>query len=116
MDQPVTLNKRARVLPFNMMLIDNDGNSLTNAEIAPPMIQVVVATGSTDSAPPPEALESVGKGDDGNQFTFNGTKWGFNLKTTNFTGPGKYTVTVVSGDLSSYIVSPTCEGTFYITR
>jgi hypothetical protein len=26
-----------------MMLIDNDGNFLTNAEIAPPMIQVVVA-------------------------------------------------------------------------
>jgi hypothetical protein len=99
-----------------MMLIDNDGNSLTNAEIAPPMIQVVVAADSTDSAPPPEALESVGKGDDGNQFTFNGTKWGFNLKTTNFTGSGKYTVTVVSGNLSAYVVSPTCEGTFYITR
>jgi hypothetical protein len=78
------------------------------------MVQVVVAADAADSAPPPEVLESVGKGDDGNQFSFSGSNWGFNLKTTNFSGTGEYTVTVVSGDPSTYVVSPACEGTFCI--
>ena len=116
MDVPVTVNKRARVLPFKMLLVDENGTQLSDADIAPPMIQVVVAPGATDSAPPPEALDSVGKGDEGNQFSYSDTTWAFNLKTSNFSGSGRYTATVVSSDPSSYVISPTCEGTFYITR
>ena len=116
LDMPVTVNKRARTLPFNMMLIDEYGNALTDADITPPMIAIKVTPGDSPSAPPPEELESVGKGDDGNLFTFSGVKWGFNLKTKNFSGAGEYTVTVISSDPSSYVVSPTCEGSFYITR
>ena len=116
MDKPVTVNKRARVLPFNMMLIDENGIEITDTDIAQPVIQIVVAPGSTDSAPPPEALVSVGKGDDGNQFIYSDSSWSFNLKTSNFSGTGMYTATVISGDPSSYVINPTCEATFYITR
>jgi hypothetical protein len=76
----------------------------------------LVAPGATDSAPPPESLDAVGNGDDGNQFSYSDMTWGFNLKTSNFSGAGRYTATVVSGDPSSYVVNPTCEGTFYIMR
>ena len=71
-----------------------------------PMIEVDVTAGATDSAPPPETLVSVGQGDDGNQFSYDDTNWGFNLKTSNFSGVGKYTATVVSGDSSTYSSAP----------
>ena len=45
-------------------------------------------TGATNSAPLPEALKSVGKGDDGNQFVYSDTTWSFNLKTPSFSGAG----------------------------
>lgn len=117
LDVPVTVNKRARALPFSMMLVDEFGNALTDADIAPPMIVIGVTPGEEPSSEdPPAELESAGKGEDGNLFSFNGMKWGFNLKTKNFSGAGKYTATVVSSDPSVYVVSPTCEGNFYITR
>jgi hypothetical protein len=117
LDVPVTVNKRARVLPFSMMLVGADGFALTDADIDPPIITIGVTPGEEPiSDDPPLVLESVGKGEDGNLFSFNGMTWGFNLKTKNFTGAGKYTVTVLSGDPLSYVVSPTCVGNFYITR
>jgi hypothetical protein len=99
-----------------MIIIDEFGNALSDTDIAPPMIEVDVAPGANNSAPAPSDLVSVGRGDDGNQFTFSDTKWGFNLKTKNFSGAGKYTARVISGSPLSYEVNPTCVGTFYITR
>jgi hypothetical protein len=38
--------------------------------------------------------------------------WHFNLKTKEYTAAGTYTITMVSGDNSEYIVDPTCEAVF----
>jgi hypothetical protein len=48
-----------------------------------------------------------GQGDDGNQFVFDGKFWAFNLSTKGL-APGTYTITAVSGNLSEYVIDPTC--------
>ena len=58
---------------------------------------------------------SAGQGTDGNQFVFNDEdKWQFNLKIKNYDAPGTYTITMVSGDDSEYVIDPTCEASFVI--
>ncbi len=107
--------KKNRVLPFKAQLIC-EGNPVTDADIAaPPVIQV-----SFDSGGGGEAVDvtgdalPAGQGTDGNQFSFSGSKWQFNLKTKNYSSSGTYTVTMVSGDASEYTIDPTCAGVFVI--
>ena len=112
---PVTVKKN-RVLPLKARLADADGLLVTSADItALPVISVFF---DDNIAPSPidvttDAL-SAGQGTDGNQFTFDGSKWAFNLKTKNYTASGTYTITMVSGDSAEYVVSPTCMATFVI--
>ena len=80
---------------------------------ARPVVQVMFtpATGGdpqdvTDSALPVEF------GTEGNQFELKMHKWRYNLKTTNYSAPGAYTVTMIPG--ANYTISPTCQATFVI--
>ena len=57
---------------------------------------------------------SAGAGTEGNQFEFLDSKRQFNLKTKNYTAAGTYTITMVSGDDTEYLVDPTCTGSFVI--
>ena len=116
-DKEFLIKLKNRALPFKMRLFDQYGVEFTNTSITPPMIEIdltPITPNDNISAAPPEAWESVGKGGDGNQFTYNGTKWILKLKTEDFSTPGKYTATVVSGDPKSYLVIPTCTATFSI--
>ena len=106
--------KRNRVLPFKATLVDGDGNIVTDL-VSPPVIQVVY------QAVPMGAVVDVtadalvnGKGTDGNQFELAGDRWQFNLRTKNYSAAGTYTGTMVSGDVTEYVVDPTCEGVFVI--
>jgi len=38
----------------------------------------------------------AGQGTEGNQFEFSGDRWGFNLKTKNYSSPGTYTISMLS--------------------
>lgn len=38
--------------------------------------------------------------------------WQYNLKTSNYTAPGTYTITIVSGDETEYRIDPSCEAAF----
>ena len=109
--------KKNRALPHKAYLYDDDNLPVTDADIAAlPVIQVLYDSGEggdpldvTDDALP------AGEGTEGNQFVYTADeKWQFNLKTKNYTASGTYTVTMKSGDESSYIIEPTCEATFVI--
>ena len=56
----------------------------------------------------------AGHGSEGNQFEFASDRWRFNLKTQNYSAAGTYTLSVVSGDSSEYVIAPNCEGSFVI--
>jgi hypothetical protein len=113
---PVTVKKN-RALPHKSQLQDEEGYAVTDADIAAaPVIQVLYE--STPGANPEDVTDealSAGMGTDGNQcvWTEDG-KWQFNLKTSNYTAPGTYTVTMQSGDNSEYVIDPTCESQFVI--
>lgn len=108
---PITVKKN-RVLPFKAELLNGDGLPVT--DLTPlPVIQVMFDSGVGPEDLSDDAL-SAGKGIDGNQFEFDGSKWRFNLSTKNYSTSGTYTVTIVSGDGSAYNISPTCEATFVI--
>ena len=51
---------------------------------------------------------------EGNEFEYNlvDQVWQYNLKTKDYTAAGTYTITIVSGDDSEYIIDPTCEALF----
>jgi len=111
---PVTVKKK-KVLPLKATLLDGSV-PVTNLDIvAPPVIQVLYNSGvgaaidvTTDALP-------AGQGTEGNQFEFDGTWWHFNLKTRRqYTAQGTYTVSIVSGDATEYVVNPTCTAHFVI--
>lgn len=112
---PVSFKKN-RALPLKAELFDADGFPVSGGDIAPPVVQVwfesteeEIAVDVTDDA------LSAGQGDDGNHFVSTDSgKWQFNLKTSNYTSPGTYTVFMVSGDSSEYVLQPDCETVFII--
>ena len=88
---------------------------MTDADIvAPPVIQVSFDSGGDSAVDVTDDALPAGQGTDGNQFSFSGSKWQFNLKTKNYSSSGTYTVTMVSGDASEYTIDPTCAGVFVI--
>jgi hypothetical protein len=115
MDQgPVTV-KKSRALPLKAMLADTSGNLLTDTQLgAPPVIQVVFTPVIGPAADVTEQALSAGAGTEGNQFTFGGGKWQYNLLTKNYTASGTYTVSMVSGDPAEYSIAPTCMAQFVI--
>jgi hypothetical protein len=100
--------KKNRVLPLKTSLRNSLGQYITSEQIptAFPVIQVLyyggVSGGAVDVTD--QAL-APGQGMEGNQFVYTTEgKWQFNLKTSNFTGKGTYTVTIISGDVTKYSI------------
>lgn len=107
--------KKNRVLPFKAELIDGLAFPVTDADIvAPPVIQVIFEPMVGDAVDvSPDALPA-GHGTEGNQFEFSNGKWQFNLKTRNYSAPGTYTVTMISGNEREYVIESTCTAVFVI--
>ena len=116
MDKGAVKVKKNRVLPFKAELLDGAGNPLTDADIiAPPVIQVMYDSGEEgDAVDVTDNALSAGHGTEGNEFEFTGSNWQFNLKTKDYSAPGTYTVTMVSGNEGEYVIEPTCTATFVI--
>lgn len=100
--------KKNRVLPLKTALRNSLGQYITSEQIpnAFPVIQVLYYGGGSGGAVDvtDQAL-APGLGMEGNQFVYTTEgKWQFNLKTSNFTGKGTYTVTIVSGDVTKYSI------------
>lgn len=114
---PVTVKKN-RVLPLKAKLFDTGGYTVTDAQIvSPPVIQVLFDDniGGVDPVDVSDDALPAGLGTDGNQFVFTDDGiWQFNLKTKNYSAPGKYTIIMGSGDESEYTIDPTCETSFVI--
>lgn len=105
---PVTVKKN-RVLPLKVELQDETGSPITDTDIvAPPVIQVTYAAGTTSAGDVTDESLSAGWGTEGNQFEYDIStgRWRFNLKTKNYTSPGTYTVSIVSGDEGEYTICP----------
>ncbi len=115
-DHPVGARKN-RVLPMMMKLFDSEGFELQAGDlVAAPVIQVIhtPATGEPGADVSDDAL-SAGLGMDGNMFEYRGDGyWHFNLKVSNYSAPGEYLVTVISGDESEYTVDPSCVSSFLV--
>ena len=110
---PVKVKKK-RALPLKVQLFNGDGIPVTDELlIAPPVLQVVYspAAGGEPVDVTDDAL-AVGLGSEGNQFELNIDVWQYNLKTNNYTAPGTYTITVITGD--SYVINPSCQASFII--
>jgi hypothetical protein len=59
-------------------------------------------------------LDPPGTASAGNVFQFDPSteSWRYQLGTRPYSAVGTYTVTMTSGDASSYIIEPTCSGKF----
>lgn len=113
--EPITV-RRKRAIPLKAQLLDMEGIPVTSDNIsAQPVLQVLFSaqTGDDPIDVTADAL-AVGLGTDGNQFVFEDERWRYNLKTTLFTAPGTYLISMVSGD--QYNIAPTCQGTFVINE
>jgi hypothetical protein len=56
-------------------------------------------------------ITAPGHTDEGNEFRYDDPHWIFNLSTKPYIAAGTYTVTIMSGDDSEYILDD-CMGTF----
>ena len=112
---PVTVRGKKRALPLKAQLFDNDGYAVTDLDLyAAPVIQVIYHSdqGGEPTDVSDEALPAA-RGSEGNQFEFTVDQiWQFNLKTTNYTAPGTYVITMDSGDETEYQMSSKCETSF----
>jgi len=117
-DIALSLPKKAnRAIPLKAQLIDSKNNPVTPATLGsalPPVVNVSYQSGISPAVDDSALLIPLGSSTSGNQFNFDpatGTWW-FNLSTGPFTASGTYTVTMQSGDVTRYRVSPICSGTF----
>ncbi len=115
--KPISVKKPNRVLPLRMVLLDSNGQIVTDGTIQnPPILEVDLVSPSSSVEPPDELIEA-GQGDMGNEFAFTDGQWKFKLKLSNFSGPGLYEASVVSGDTNEYFIAqPTCAATFTIAN
>lgn len=108
---------RTRVLRLKADLVTRDGNIIIGTDIiSPPVLHVVMAdTGGTNAMDVTDFALNAGRGNAAKQFVFSsdGT-WQFNLMTRNYTTPGTYTVSILTGSIFEYIIQPTCTATFVI--
>jgi hypothetical protein len=117
MDKGPVTAKRNRVLPLKAQLFDGDGSSVTNGDIpAPPVVEILfTATDSGTAVDVTADALSAGLGTTGNQFVYtDSAQWQFNLKTSNYSAPGTYTITMKSGDPVTYNINPTCIAEFVV--
>jgi hypothetical protein len=116
MDSYPVMVKKNRALPLKAEVFNDEGYAMTDADsVAPPVVQIWFdGEIINDDLNEVEALPA-GQGDEGNQFVFTDDgKWQFNLKASNYTAEGKYTVMMASGDDSEYVFEPTCVTEFVI--
>ena len=112
MDKPVTVRKKARVLPLKMVCTDEAGNVVTDTDISPPIVQVH-KTGDAADTVPTEEITSAGKGTDGNEFVFDGSKfWHFNLSTKLISATGDYDITALPAGGDILVGAPVANVTF----
>ena len=106
--------KKNGVFPLKMKLFDADGFEQTDDLVAAPLVEVIfTATEEVDAVDVSSEVLGGGHGSDGNQFEFTEDDiWQFNLKSKNYSGPGTYAVTVISGDESAYVIDPLCVTSF----
>ena len=114
---PVTVSGQNRALPLQARLIGSDSSPITDTDIvAAPVVQVLYASGvGGDPTDVTDYALPAGMGTDGNSFEFTGNlKWQYNLKTKNYSAPGTYTISIVSGDDAEYVINPPCVTSFVI--
>jgi hypothetical protein len=102
--EAIQVRNNKRVLPFKAMLIDGEGNPVT--DISPPMLDCNTGiNGASGNAEPIADLLPPGKSTDGNQFELTGDSWHFNMKLWN-NGPGTYRCDMIPGN--GYNIEPMC--------
>lgn len=103
---PVTVKKN-RALPLKASLYDIYGSLVSDSNLAaPPAVQVVFRPGeSGEVVDVTDDALAAGLSTGGNQFVFVGGLWRFNLKTSNYTAPGSYSISLISGDAEEYSVT-----------
>jgi hypothetical protein len=109
--------KQNRAFPLKMELFDSGGFELTGTDlVAPPVVQVIFTPDNGEPAiDVSDDVLSSGLGTDGNAFAYTDDGiWQFNLKSKNYSAPGEYLVTAVSGDESDYIFDSACVTSFVI--
>jgi hypothetical protein len=108
--------KKNRVLPLKASIQGENLQYIDDGMVtAHPVIQVTYQSGVNPAVDvTDDAL--TGAGTEGNQFKFIDNRWRFNLLTKNYTAPGTYTIQMVSGDGSEYVITPSCIGTFVINN
>jgi hypothetical protein len=109
-DQSLSLKqKEKRAIPVDMVLVDADGYTVTDADIAAPPVINVYFEGQVFGETPPDTddLLPLGSANDDNIFRFDivAKQWIYNLGTKQFTAAGTYTVMVDSGDTSEYTIN-----------
>ena len=69
---------------------------------APPVVQVWYEFGTPTADDVSDEALPAGQGDEGNQFVFTeGGKWQFNLKTSNYTAPGRVVKKLIRIEIST---------------
>lgn len=119
-DTALTISKKTkRTIPAKMTLEDAAAYVITDADIVAPPVITVEFNGVIfgDDAVDDAALESVGKSNDGNAFSYNPDtqQWEYRIGTKQFASSGTYTVDVRSGDETEYTISATggnCNSSF----
>jgi hypothetical protein len=109
-DQSLSLKQKVkRAIPVDMVLVDADGYTVTDADIAAPPVINVYFEGHVFGETPPDTddLLPLGSANDDNIFRFDivARQWIYNLGTKQFTAAGTYTVMVDSGDTSEYTIN-----------
>jgi hypothetical protein len=113
MHNPPVIVKKKRALPLKMQLYDANGEQVTDSEISvAPLLKVEFSPEIGDPVDVTDEAIAVGLGSEGNQFEYTGEKWQYNLKTSNYSAPGTYSISVVPGD--NYVINPECETSFVI--
>lgn len=116
-DQPLQLKQKVnRCIPLKIQLF-HEGAPITDQDIeSPPVVDVTFTDGvvSSDAVEFTEQMDALGPPSDGNAFRYDADSghWINNLSTKIYTAPGTYTVRVLSGDDTSYIIDPSCVNEF----
>jgi hypothetical protein len=117
-DTPISIKSATqRAIPLKAQIFDASGNLVTPTVLGPapaPVVNVTYTATSGTGVNVTDELDPLGQSSSGNVFNFDTTSntWRFNLATSPFTASGTYTVTLQSGDVNQYSVSPQCSGTF----
>lgn len=115
-EYPVKVKKN-RVLPHKMLLFSQEGDLITDADLAAPPVMEVTYQSTIEEDPVDVSDEALpaGNSSEGNQFVFTEEGyWQLNLSTRNYSASGIYTVRAKSGDEWEYQVIPTCETRFVV--